>query len=273
MKNNLILEEFLAGATYPKKGDFPIIPLGELDDGKKKFLNMEDDPHIKVVGQTGYGKSNFLHNVILSLISRYSPDEVKLILSDEKRVELVEYKDLPHLIFPVLQTIENEAKAVKWLVKELDKRYENLQKSNTKNIAKHNTVSGDKMPYIFYIVDELADLLRGKKRSINRNLVLLLQAGRQVGIFVIAASSYNGYVMHSNLISANFVSSNVGFKLNSKTDARRFLLQGAEDLPVGEALCWFSGLKKLARVKVPIASEKFKKEIIRKASKKEKNKK
>jgi len=266
MQYNLSLDKFLADAASPERGDFPIIPLGWLKDEKKKFINMGDDPHIKVVGMTGSGKSNFLHNTILSLIYHYSPDEVKLILSDQKRVELIEYKDLPHLIFPVLQTLENETIAVKWLVEEMDKRYGALQTSNTKNIAKHNNVSEDKVPYIFYIIDELADLLRGKKRSINLNLVKLLLMGRAVGIFVIAASSYNGYVMHSNLISANFACSNVGFKLNNKTDARRFLLQGAEELPVGEALYWLSDSRKLTRVKIPIASERFKKEIIKKAS-------
>lgn len=262
----LDLEDFIKDMKISGKEGFPIIPLGTLENGEKIFFNMQENPHIKVVGQTGSGKSNFLHNIILSLISCHSPSEVKLVLSDEKRVEFSEYKSLPHILSKVLENTDSEANAIKWLVWEMNRRYEILEENKKRTIVEYNKGAQEKMPFIFYIIDELVDLLKSKKRrEISQNMVSLLQKGRAVGIFIIAASSYTGFVMHSSLVAVNFACSSVGFRMNSKTDAHRFLLEGAEKLPVGEALCCIYNLKKPVRVRIPISSDSLKRKIISEA--------
>jgi S-DNA-T family DNA segregation ATPase FtsK/SpoIIIE len=190
-------------------------------------------PHLLIAGATGSGKSVCVNALITSLLMRSTPDEVQLILVDLKRVELAAYRDMPHLLTPVVVE-SHEARAVlSNLVHVMEERYETLAEAMERNIAAYNTSArrtGKPMPYIVIVIDELADLILREGRKVEDPIVKLAQKARAVGIHLVLATQRPSVNVVTGLIKAN-VPSRIAFAMASNVDSRTVLdAPGAEDL-------------------------------------------
>jgi len=178
--------------------DFPsslAIALGRDVSGNPVFADLAKMPHMLVAGATGTGKTIGLNNIILSLIFRNSPDNLRFILVDPKRVEFPVYSDLPHLLTPVIFDVQQTLNALKWLVKEMERRFQVLSAARTRDIAGYHALvaarqqkpesSGaedelETMPYIVLIIDELADLMASRGKEMEAMIVRLAQMAREI---------------------------------------------------------------------------------------------
>ena len=190
-------------------------------------------PHLLIAGATGSGKSVMVNALITSLLCNATPDEVRLILVDLKRVELSAYNGLPHLMVPVITEPERAKAALKWAVTEMENRYRRFAGANARNLAGFNATradSADKMPYLVIIVDELADLIMREGRNVEDPVVRLAQKARATGIHLVLATQRPSVNVVTGLIKANFPS-RIAFAMASQIDSRTILdMPGAEDL-------------------------------------------
>ena len=207
--------------------------LGRDVSGKAYAVDLARMPHLLIAGATGSGKSVCVNALITSLLMRSTPDEVQLILVDLKRVELAAYRDMPHLLTPVVVE-SHEARAVlSNLVHVMEERYETLAEAMERNIAAYNTSArrtGKPMPYIVIVIDELADLILREGRKVEDPIVKLAQKARAVGIHLVLATQRPSVNVVTGLIKAN-VPSRIAFAMASNVDSRTVLdAPGAEDL-------------------------------------------
>ncbi|MBI2062161.1 MAG: hypothetical protein HYT64_00485, partial [Candidatus Yanofskybacteria bacterium] len=189
-------------------------------------------PHLLVAGATGSGKSVAINSVILSLLYKHSPDLLKFIMIDPKRVELSLYNGIPHLITPVIVDNKKAINALRWLVKEMERRYEVISRVHARDIFSFNTRQFSKkdvlMPFIVLIIDELADLMAAYGRDIEGPVVRLAQMSRAVGIHLIVSTQRPSVEVITGLIKAN-ITSRVAFQVASQVDSRTILdMAGAE---------------------------------------------
>ncbi|MGB9680760.1 MAG: DNA translocase FtsK, partial [Minisyncoccia bacterium] len=208
--------------------------------GNPIFLNIEDMPHLLVAGSTGSGKTICLNSIIMSLIYRNSPRDLRLVLIDPKRVEFVIYNNLPHLLTPVILDAKSALLCLSWLVQEMERRFEVLQEANCRDIIIYNKKiketpkmqkeGFEKMPYIVVVIDELADLMAAKGKEIEGIIVRLAQLARAVGIHLILATQRPSVEVITGLIKAN-ITSRIAFQVASQIDSRTILdTAGAEKL-------------------------------------------
>ncbi len=205
--------------------------------GNPRVEDLAKMPHLLVAGATGSGKSVCLNTLIISLLFKKTPAEVKFLLIDPKRIELASYSKLPHLIHPVITDMNLAKSALEWAVNEMEKRYEAMAELNVRNIEAFNQkVSKDKnldldpMPYLVIVVDELADLMLTMGKEIEFNIVRLAQLARAAGIHVILATQRPSVDVVTGLIKANFPA-RIAFSVTSKHDSRTILdTVGAEHL-------------------------------------------
>jgi S-DNA-T family DNA segregation ATPase FtsK/SpoIIIE len=187
-------------------------------------------PHLLVAGATGSGKSVCLNIVILSLLYTNSPDDLKLILVDPKRVEFPVYNNIPHLLTPVITDVSKTVNALKWTLREMDRRFDVLSKFGARDIGSYNQRAEEKMPYIIFMVDELADLMVTAQSEIEGPIVRLSQMSRAVGIHLVLATQRPSVDVLTGLIKAN-IPARIAFAVASATDSRTILDQmGAEKL-------------------------------------------
>ena len=233
------IRSLLANPQYQNSNSPLIIPLGKTSAGESVFANIEKMPHLLVAGSTGSGKTIFLQDLIVSLVYRNSPQRLKLLLVDPKRVEFPIYNDLPHLLAPVVFSAAKTLNLLNWLIGEMERRFDVLSEARARDIQTFNKmVEKDAklkeeygiMPYIVLVVDELADLMMAKGRDIESGIVRLSQLARAVGIHLVVATQRPSVDVITGLIKAN-LTSRIAFQVASQVDSRTILdTVGAETL-------------------------------------------
>jgi DNA translocase FtsK/SpoIIIE-like protein len=207
--------------------------LGQDVAGAAKAVDLAKMPHLLIAGATGSGKSVMVNAVITSLLCKTTPDDVRMILMDLKRVELASYNGLPHLLVPVITEPERAKAALKWAVNEMEGRYRRFAGASARNIKGYNETRADpddRMPYIVIIIDELADLMMREGKNVEDAIVRLAQKARATGIHMVLATQRPSVNVVTGLIKANFPS-RIAFAMASQIDSRTILdTPGAEDL-------------------------------------------
>ena len=210
------------------------IALGTGSDNQPLFCDLTKLPHLLVAGATGSGKSVCINSIISGFIMKKSPDDLRLIMIDPKRVELTPYSGIPHLLTEPIVEPSESIKALKLMIEEMTLRFKVLEASNSKNIATFNSkqdiLNKPRMPYIVIIVDELADLMLSSSNEVEKLLVRLAQLGRATGIHLIVATQRPSVDIVTGLIKANFPS-RISFSVTSQIDSRTIIdSPGAEKL-------------------------------------------
>lgn len=234
------LKEIMMSPEFKNAKSSLTVALGKDISGEIKVCDIAKMPHLLVAGATNSGKSVCLNAIILSLISKNSPDDLRLILIDPKRVEFTMYNDLPHLVMPkVISETDKAVNALKYAVAEMERRFVMLQDKRCRNIGEYNDCedvkSGatPKMPYLVIIVDELADLMVMAKKEVEENLLRLAQKARAAGIHMVLATQRPSVDVITGLIKANFPS-RITFALTSFADSKTILDQGGAEKLLGK---------------------------------------
>jgi S-DNA-T family DNA segregation ATPase FtsK/SpoIIIE len=208
--------------------------LGKDVAGHPKAANLESMPHLLIAGTTGSGKSVCVNSILSCLLLHNTPDDLRIILVDPKRVELTNYNGVPHLLAPVVVEIERVVGALQWMTREMDNRYHKFAEMGARNIADYNArmaaQGGKKLPHLVIVVDELADLMMIAPDETERTITRLAQLARATGIHMILATQRPSVDVVTGLIKANFPA-RIAFAVASNTDSRVILDQpGAERL-------------------------------------------
>ena len=254
------LRNLMEDANFFQKGKL-MIGLGEDTAGNNVYANLADMPHLLVAGSTGAGKSIGITCLINSLLFQYSPDDLKFILVDPKRVELSVYNDIPHLLTPVITDLDKVVNALKWVIAEMERRYQILQEAETRDLQAYNqkiekegvkinikvkeegtnldeTKNVDvatpeeagKLPFIVIIIDEMADLMISHGKDMEALVVRIAQKARAVGIHLVLSTQRPSVEIITGLIKAN-IPSRIAFQIASQIDSRTILdMAGAEKL-------------------------------------------
>lgn len=234
------------------------VPLGLDVGGKPKVADIAKMPHVLIAGQTGSGKSVCINSWISSILFRASPDEVRMIMVDPKRVELTPYNGIPHLLTPVIVEPEKVLSALKWAVNEMERRYKMFTEVGAKNIESYNNTAGfQTVPYILIFIDELAEIMLFSPAEVEDTVCRIAQMSRAVGIHLILATQRPSVNVITGLIKAN-IPTRLAFAVSSMTDSRVILdTPGAEKLlGKGDMLYLPPELAKPIRVQGCFISEK-----------------
>jgi S-DNA-T family DNA segregation ATPase FtsK/SpoIIIE len=263
-RETIFLREVLESRAFQESGSKLTIALGKTIDGLNYVADLAKMPHLLIAGTTGAGKSVGVNALIVSILYRARPDEVKFILIDPKRLELGLYEDIPHLATPIIVDPKLASRSLKWAVAEMERRYRDLAGWGVRNIDGYNTEImrrnlikeyDDKgepwkpLPYIVIIIDELADLMMTSGREVEESITRLAQMARAVGIHLVLATQRPSVDVITGLIKANFPS-RISFRVSSKIDSRTIIdTNGAEQLlGRGDMLFLPPGTSRLIRV-------------------------
>ncbi len=232
-KTTVGLATLLGSEEYQQSEKPLLVSLGKSIAGKSFFANLAKAPHMLIAGATGSGKSVTIHAIIASLLFRNSPEDLKFIMIDPKRVELTLYNKIPHLLTPVITEPKKAILALKWAAKEMSRRYDILEKNSMRDIDsyhKNKEEDAEGMPYIVIVLDELADIMQSYPRELEAAIVRLAQMSRAVGIHLILSTQRPSVNVITGLIKAN-VPTRVALQVSSQIDSRTILdASGAEKL-------------------------------------------
>ena len=274
------LREMIASKQFVQSRSLLTLGLGKDLLGQPVATQMDKMPHLLIAGATGTGKSVGLNAMIISLLYKSSPDQVKLIMIDPKRIELSVYNDIPHLITPVVTDMKKATNALFWAVREMERRYELLELSGLRNIRQFNDMVEERirdlspdtsleevvlpgglplerLPFIVVIVDELGDLMMVASKDVEYALTRLAQMARAAGIHLIIATQRPSADVLTGTIKANFPT-RISFQTSSKIDGRIIIDQGGPEslLGNGDMLFLPPGTGKLMRIQGAYISEK-----------------
>jgi S-DNA-T family DNA segregation ATPase FtsK/SpoIIIE len=257
------LKDILQSKSFQESASPLTIALGKDISGNPVCADLRKMPHLLIAGSTGSGKSIFLHCVILSLIYKSTPDNVRFLMIDPKRIELSVYEDIPYLIHPVVLEPKLATKALRWAVHEMERRYALFEEYSVRNLESFNEQFEEKLPYIVIIIDELADLMVVSSKEVETLLTRLAQMARAAGIHLLVATQRPSVDVITGLIKANFPA-RISFQVTSKVDSRTILdVQGAERLlGAGDMLFLPPGSSHLQRIHGPYVSEAEVKRVV-----------
>lgn len=250
------LRELLESKEFAMRKTPLSVPLGKDVGGKVDVISIEKMPHLLVAGATGSGKSVCVNTFIISLLYQNGPDDLKFIMVDPKRVELTAYEGIPHLLTPPITKVEDTVNALKWTVREMERRLDVLSKFGARDIISYNEKAEEKMPKIVVIIDELADLMTTSGREVETSIVRIAQMARATGIHLILATQRPSVDVITGIIKAN-IPGRIAFSVASQTDSRTILdISGAEKLlGRGDMLHLSAELSKPKRVQGAFVSE------------------
>jgi S-DNA-T family DNA segregation ATPase FtsK/SpoIIIE len=263
-RETIYLREVIESRAFKESTSKLTIALGKTIDGLNYVSDLAKMPHLLIAGTTGSGKSVGVNSLLVSILYRARPDEVKVILIDPKRLELGLYEDIPHLATPIIVDPKPASRALRWAVGEMERRYKELAGWGVRNIDGYNTErdrrntvkdfgeTGEpwvRMPYIVIIIDELADLMMTSGNEVEDSITRLAQMARAVGIHLVLATQRPSVDVITGLIKANFPS-RISYRVSSKVDSRTILdTNGAEHLlGRGDMLFLPPGSSRLLRV-------------------------
>lgn len=233
------IKEILSSQTFLAAKEPLTLALGKDINGEIKICNLQKMPHLLVAGATNSGKSVCLNSIIISLMYKTSPDDLKIILIDPKRVEFSQYNNLPHLLIPnVIVDADKAINAFSWAIDEMERRFHVLMDARVRNIDEYNNSKevkqnkAEKMPFIVIVVDELADLMSISKKEAEEKIMRLAQKARACGIHLILATQRPSVDVITGTIKANFPS-RISFAVTSFQDSRTILDQGGAEKLLG----------------------------------------
>lgn len=246
-------------AWLESRAKIPLI-LGMDITGETVVTDLAAAPHMLIAGATGSGKSVCMNALIMCLLQKFNPDELRMVLVDPKRVEFSVYSTIPHLVTPVVTDPKKVVSVLAWVVREMEQRYELLSHHGARNIAAFNAAAEhrgvDKLPYLVVIIDELADLMMTARGDVETALARLAQLSRAVGIHTIIATQRPSVNVITGIIKANYPT-RIAFQVTSQIDSRTILDgKGAEQLRgQGDMLFSPPGIGRLMRIQGPLISD------------------
>ncbi len=258
------LRNIFADPVFKKRTSNLALILGRDVAGNSWLADLGKMPHLLVAGSTGSGKTIFLNAVIMSLIYQNSPDDLRFILIDPKRVELTLYNDLPHLLTPVITNSQKTINALKWAINEMERRFDLMSEKKKRDINSYNQAHPEeKLPFIVIIIDELADLMATAAQEVEACIVRLAQMARATGIHLVMATQRPSVDVITGLIKAN-ITARVAFSVASLMDSRTILdFSGAEKLlGRGDMLFISSELSKPKRIQGAFISDQEVKKVV-----------
>ncbi|MCK4401609.1 hypothetical protein KAW08_04835 [bacterium] len=258
------LREVLESKAFKDTKSKLALAFGKDIQGECLVADIEDMPHILIAGTTGAGKSVCINSLIMSMLYNAYPTEVQFLMIDPKMVELAAFSDIPQLITPIVTDAKKAANALKWIVGEMEDRYQKLAKAGVRNITGYNKIVSEgsqehmeNMPYIIVVIDELADLMSVARRDVEDSITRLAQLSRAAGIHIILATQRPSVDVITGVIKANFPC-RLSFQVSSKVDSRTVLdMNGAEILlGKGDMLFLPAGSPKPVRAQACFVSDK-----------------
>lgn len=224
------LKELFESDAYKLRENNMMVALGKDVGGNVWFADLTKMPHMLVAGATGSGKTVCINSIILSLIYQNTPETLRFIFVDPKRVELTLYNGIPHLLTPVITDVKKTINALRWAIAEMERRFDVLAAARKRDIGSYNADAKEKLPYIVFVIDELADLMTTSPKEVEAGIVRLAQMARAVGIHLILATQRPSVDVITGLIKAN-IPGRVAFSVASLVDSRTILdISGAEKL-------------------------------------------
>jgi len=245
-RETVSLRDILSSENFKKSNSRLTLGLGKDIFGKPIIADLLKMPHLLVAGATGSGKSVSINSMVISMLYKSTPSEVKMLMIDPKLLELSAYEEIPHLISPVITTPKEAVEALKKIVIEMERRYKVLAERAARNIENYNAQTGieEQMSYIVIFIDELADLMFSVAAEVEDSIARLAQMGRAAGIHLILATQRPSVDVITGIIKANFPT-RISFQVSSKVDSRTILdTHGAEQLlGKGDMLLMFPGTR------------------------------
>jgi S-DNA-T family DNA segregation ATPase FtsK/SpoIIIE len=268
------LQDILSQNEF-SKSPYPLIfTLGRDTSGKAIYANLAKMPHLLIAGATGAGKSVMIHTLIINLLYKNSPEMLRFLMIDPKKVELTAYDKIPHLLSPVITNAKKAIMTLKWAAREMERRYDILLKAGVRDVSSYhknilpNIADGENepelMPNIIIIIDELADLMATYPREVEASIVRLAQMSRAVGIHLVVSTQRPSVEVITGLIKAN-ITSRIAMQVASQVDSRTILdMAGAEKLLGNGDLLFLAGdTGKPKRIQSPFISEKEIKKVVK----------
>jgi len=257
------IRDLISSENYRKSHNKLSIALGMDVVGHLSTADLAKMPHLLIAGATGAGKSVGINTIIASILYNATPEEVRFLMVDPKRIELSGYEGIPHLLHPVVIDPKLASRALNWAVREMERRYKLLEESRVKSFDSYNETAEEKLPYIVIVVDELADLMMVASKDVEAAIARLAQMARAAGMHLILATQRPSVDVLTGLIKANFPT-RISFKVSSKIDSRTILDSGGAEclLGAGDMLFLAPGTSILKRIHGAYISEQETMDIV-----------